>query len=88
LQYRAADISVVDEDGNLHPFIKDQKRYDLHGIVADHFVVNVPRTWSEFGVEVNSAGNYRDSLGGGWYNSCELVEVDGKYFAYMECACR
>lgn len=88
LDYRAMDITVVDKDENRHPFIKDQKRYDLFGIVAAYFIVNVPRMIAEFGIEVNDAGNYRDSLGGGWYSNCPLFEIDGKYFASMECTCR
>lgn len=88
LQYRATDITVVDKSGNIFPFMKDQKRYDLHGVDVDYFIVNVPRAIEEFGIKVNNVGNYRDSLSGGWYSNCELVEVDGRYFAYMECACR
>lgn len=88
LQYRAMDVTVVDKEGQRHPFMDNQKRYDLRGIIADHFIVNVPRIISEFGIDVREAGNYRDSLGGGWYSNCALYEVDGKYFAAMECACR
>jgi len=87
LIYMAANIVVVDKKGNRHAFMKDQKRYDLRGIEADHFAVSVMRDSDEFGVKVNHAGNYRDSLGGGWYSNCSLLEVDGKYFATMECAC-
>lgn len=87
LVYRAVDITVVDKDGQRHPFMQDQKRFDLRGIIADHFICNVPRIISEYGIEVRGAGNYRDSLGGGWYCNCAMFEIDGKFFASMECSC-
>lgn len=87
LEYRAMDITVVDKDGQKHPFMDNQIRFDKRGIVADHFICNVPRLISEYGVDVRNAGNYRDSLGGGWYSNCALFEIDGMYFASMECSC-
>ncbi len=87
LVYIASNITVVDKEGNRHAFMKDQKRYDLRGIEANYFAVSVLRDSEEFGIKINDAGNYRDSLGGGWYSNCSLLEVDGKYFATMECAC-
>lgn len=88
LVYRAYDITVVDKEGNRYPFMEDEKRFDKRGIEADYFAVMITRPLDEFGVKINNAGNYRDSLGGGWYSNCSLYEVDGKYFAYMECSCR
>jgi hypothetical protein len=87
LMYCSGNIVVVDKDGNRHAYMKDQKRYDLRGVEASYFLVSVMRTPEEFGVKINDAGNYRDSLGGGWYSNCNLYEVDGKYFATSECAC-
>jgi hypothetical protein len=88
LVYRAYDITVVDKDGQRHPFMENEKRFDKRGIEADYFIVSITRPVDEFGVKINNAGNYRDSLGGGWHSNCNLYEVDGKYFAMMECSCR
>lgn len=88
LVYRACDITVVDKDGQRHPFMENEKRFDKRGIEADYFAVMISRPLDEFGVKINNAGNYLDSLGGGWHSNCNLYEVDGKYFAMMECSCR
>lgn len=87
LMYNSSNIVVVDQNENRHAYMKDQKRYDLRGIEASYFLVSVLRPSEEFGVKINDAGNYRDSLGGGWYSNCNMYEVDGKIFATMECAC-
>lgn len=87
LIYPASNIVVVDNEGNRHAYMQDKKRYDLRGVEANHFIVSVLRSSDEYGVTINNAGNYRDSLGGGWYSNCNLLEVDGQYFATMECAC-
>lgn len=87
LIHPASNITVVDNEGGTHPYMLDQRRYDLRGIEANHFVVSLVRSSDEFGITINHAGNYRDSLGGGWYSNCHLLEVDGRYFATMECAC-
>jgi hypothetical protein len=88
LVYRACDITVVDKEGNRHLFMENEKPFDKRGIEADYFIVSITRPVDEFGVKINNAGNYRDSLGGGWYSNCNMYEVDGKYFAYMECSCK
>lgn len=87
LLYNSCNIIVVDKGGNRHSYMKNQKRYDVRGIESSHFLVSVMRDTVEFGLKINDAGNYRDSLGGGWYSNCNLYEVDGKYFATSECAC-
>lgn len=45
------------------------------------------RAVKEFGIHVKDAGKYRDDLGGGWHSMVPMVQIDGNYFAYMECSC-
>lgn len=91
LMYKSYDINVVDKDGNKFAYMQAGKggplRFDQAGIVADHFIVTVNKSLSEFGVEIKGEGNYKDSLGGGWHQTVSLFSINGNYFANMDCAC-
>lgn len=89
LKYRSCDITVVATDGNKYSYMQaDSKRFDSVGIVAEYFIVSVNKSIEEFGIKLNNAGGYQDSLGGGWYSKCHLVQHNGNYFVPdMECAC-
>ena len=89
LLYSSYNIKVVDKDGNVHPYHNQEKsqRYDQAGIIADHFLVTVRRNIEEFGIKVNPAGKYKDSLGGGWYQMVTMWQVNDQFFADMDCSC-
>lgn len=55
--------------------------------VFDRIYIIEDRKPPEFGITPNKAGNYKDSLGGGWYSTVSLLEINGHYFAMMECSC-
>lgn len=86
LQYKSYDIQVI-SGTEKHAFIKDNKRFDVLGITPDKFEVTVLKNVSDFKTQVNHAGSYKDSLGGGWHQTVSLYECNGSYFATMDCAC-
>jgi hypothetical protein len=88
LAYRSYDIQVIGKDGKSYAYMQEGgKRFDQAGIEADHFLVTVNRKMEEFGVKIEPAGQYNDSLGGGWYCKVPRYLIDGQYFADMECTC-
>jgi hypothetical protein len=88
LLYKADKIKVILEDGSTISYIQGDKRYDLAGYVAKGFIVTVNRKLEEFGVEYESAGNHKDSLGGGWHSDVAMFRHKDFYFAFIECSCR
>jgi hypothetical protein len=93
LAYKSDRIFVIDKEGNRFSYMQSgaylgcAKRFDQCGIIADHFMVAIDRPLSEFGLEIKDAGNYNDSLGGGWSQNVSMISINGNYFAYMDCAC-
>ena len=57
------------------------------GTIWDKIGVSILRPQNEFGIAIKPEGTYKDSLGGGWYSSCELYSINGRYFANMDCTC-
>lgn len=47
----------------------------------------INRPLKDFGIEPIKVGKYKDSLGGGWYSTVDLYQVNDKFFAMMECTC-
>lgn len=90
LLYPSSDIKVISESGMQHSFIVDQIRYDhpKRAIVPDHFEITMWKNLNDFRNKPVSAGNYKDSLGGGWYSTVPMYRFGNKYFAGMECTCR
>lgn len=87
LKFKSWNITVVDKDGNKYAYMQaGNKRFDQCGIIADKFIVSVTRNMNEFGIEVKSAGSYKDSLGGGWHQMVQRYQINDKYFAMMDCA--
>lgn len=56
--------------------------------IFDKIIATENKTIEDFKTEIKSAGNYNDSLGGGWSCSVPMYKVKDRYFAMMECACR
>lgn len=87
LEYPSRNITVIDREGNRHPYMTtNSERFDVKGIIADHFIVTVNKRLEEFGVEIKREGTYNDSLGGGWSQNVPMYSINGKYFADMDCA--
>lgn len=53
----------------------------------DKVVKKVYKSVEEFNTPVVKAGEYKDSLGGGWSSKVQRYKVKDKYFAAMECTC-
>lgn len=87
LAYKSYKIKAIDAKGNEFPFYDNNLRFDARGVVAVRFEVEVLKRFEDFKAEVKNAGNYKDSLGGGWHSNCQLFEISGNYFAMMECSC-
>lgn len=87
LKFKSHDIYVIDESGKTWQFFENNKRFDVSGIIAKRFRVNVIRPLPEFGVEIKYVKDYQDSLGGGWSTMVSRFQIDDKYFANMECTC-
>lgn len=49
--------------------------------------VLIRRPLEDFNLKIESAGNYQDSLKGGWYQSVKKIKIDNQYFAMMDCSC-
>lgn len=70
------------------PFGSEQSEFPI-STQFDSVGVVVNRTISEFGIEPERIGGYKDSLGGGWYQNCTMYKVGNCYYVPdMECACR
>jgi hypothetical protein len=87
LNFYSHQIKVIDKDGVSHNYIENHLRYNFRGIEAARFEVEVLKNFEDFKTPINKAGNYKDSLGGGWHSNCQLYEINGSYFAMMECSC-
>lgn len=86
LLYKSYHITVIDWDGNPQPFMLNNIRWDERGVKARRFDVEVDRDVDEFNVPIESAGKYKDSLGGGWYSIIPLYRIHNQFFApAMEC---
>lgn len=88
LMYYSYDINIIDKEGQVHPYILDNLRYDhsKRAIIPDHILVKVLKSTSDFSTIVKGVGSYTDSLGGGWSQKVSMYRVDDKYFADMDCA--
>lgn len=86
LKYKSYDITVVDLEGNKHPYIDNTTRYDAKGIIPVKFIVRVRRTLEEYNVPIKAEGTYIDSLGGGWQQKVGMYSINGNFFADMNCA--
>lgn len=53
----------------------------------DKVTVQLLKTVDDFTVQVEQAGSYKDSLGGGWSQTVHKWKVRDRYFAAMECTC-
>lgn len=53
----------------------------------DKITRKVYKSVEEFNTPVTKAGEYTDSLGGGWSSKVQRYKVKDKYFAAMECSC-
>lgn len=97
LKYKSYNIIVEYDDGTTSPFILTHhggQRFDkvinkgrVKHKVAVKFHCTRNKRLTEFKTKPNLVGNYKDSLGGGWYSNCQLYEINGQYFADMECTC-
>jgi hypothetical protein len=87
LKYNSYDISVIDMNGVAHPYIKEGKRFDQHGIIPQFFMCQRPKNIREFDIQPTKIGKYKDSLGGGWYQSVDLYQINDKFFALIDCTC-
>lgn len=91
LLYKSYNIVVEYSDGTQSRFFINEngQRFDqvYKDKVAVKFYCTRNKRLTEFKTKPNLAGSYKDSLGGGWYSNCQLYEVNGKYFANMECTC-
>lgn len=62
--------------------------YDPNPIPATtlfEIAIECLRPIDAFGIHLKDAGNYRECLGGGWHCYTPLYEVDGYFFASLEC---
>lgn len=76
-QFKGGTYQIEILDGTLFP---DGTKWDKVG-------VEINRQQNEFGIEIKPAGKYQDSLGGGWSQQVKMYEINGKYFADMDCSC-
>lgn len=54
--------------------------------IFDKIIATENKTTEDFKTPINNAGKYNDSLGGGWNCKVPMYEINGQYFAMMECA--
>lgn len=74
--------------GGLLMYITPEKQAFPLDTVWDKIVVEVYKGIKDFKTEIKSAGNYNDSLGGGWSQNVSMYKINDRYFAMMDCACR
>ena len=53
----------------------------------DRIYYNVLRPMTDYPIKPEPYGKYKDSLGGGWYQTVQQYKVNDKVFAMMECSC-
>lgn len=53
----------------------------------DKITRQIYKSPEEFNTPITKAGQYNDSLGGGWSSKVQRYKVKDKYFAAMECTC-
>jgi len=83
LLYSSSDIQVVDKEGRRHAYMQGvNKRYDQCGIEAVSAIVTVYRTINEFGINYESAGEFKEYESGGWYSMIPRYKHNNFYFAY------
>lgn len=86
LKYYSHDIRVETVCGKIVSYFPSPNtRFDAL-YEAKRFIVTVNRPLDEFGLEWRNAGQYKDSLGGGWHSMVSLYNHHDFYYADMECA--
>ena len=89
LLYKADSIKIETECGKtVSYFPQPNMRFDQCGYVFKRALVEVSKSVNEFGVDIESCGNYTDCLGGGWTQKVGLFRIGNFYFASMDCSCR
>jgi hypothetical protein len=87
LKYNSYNIKVCATNGVTYKYIENGKRFDQKGIIPEYFLCRRLKRIEEFIAKPTLIGKYKDCLGGGWTQSVDLYEVNGKYFALMDCSC-
>lgn len=87
LKYYSYNITVVDKQGNNHPYILNSMDYKQRKIDFDYFLVKVLRPIAEFNIPIKEEGKYNECLGGGWTTKTRLYSINGNYFANIDCSC-